>query len=52
MTALLPRGFALAEIAIVCGRGRERSVLLNQVSIGPWRTRRFTGEYDRNGEPR
>jgi hypothetical protein len=45
VTALLARGFALADIANVCGRGRERSVLLNQVSIGPWRTRRFTAEY-------
>jgi superfamily I DNA and RNA helicase len=27
-------------------------VLLNRVAIGPWLTRRFTGEYDRNGEPR
>jgi hypothetical protein len=52
VTALLARGFGMADIAVVCGRGRERSVLLNQVSIGPWRTRRFTGEYDRNGEPR
>lgn len=52
VTSLLARGFALSDIAIVCGRGRERSVLLNRVAIGPWPTRRFTGEYDRNGEPR
>jgi hypothetical protein len=50
--ALLARGFALSDIAIVCGRGREKSALLNRVGIGPWLTRRFTGEYDRNGEPR
>lgn len=52
VAALLARGFALAAIAVVGGRGRERSALLNRVGIGPWRTRRFTGEYDRNGEPR
>jgi len=52
VAALLARGFALDDIAIVSGRGRERSALLNRVVIGPWRTRRFTGEYDRNGEPR
>ena len=39
--------FALADIAVIGGRGRERSALLNRVGIGPWRTRRFTGEYDR-----
>jgi len=52
VAALVARGFVLADIAVVCGRGRERSVLLNRVAIGPWLTRRFTGEYDRNGEPR
>jgi hypothetical protein len=51
VNALLARGFALDDIAIVSGRGRERSALLNRVVIGPWHTRRFTGEYDRNGEP-
>jgi hypothetical protein len=52
VAALLARGFALDDIALVSGRGRERSALLNRVTVGPWRTRRFTGEYDRNGEPR
>ncbi|KQV46378.1 NERD domain-containing protein/DEAD/DEAH box helicase [Massilia sp. Root335] len=52
VSALLARGFALGDIVIVSGRGRERSALLNRVMIGDWRTRRFTGEYDRNGEPR
>ena len=49
---LLARGFALSDIAIVCGRGRERSALLNRATIGPHATRRFTGEYDRDGTPR
>lgn len=52
VAALVARGFALSDIAVVSGRGREKSALLNRVSIGPWLTRRFTGEYDRNGEPR
>lgn len=52
VASLVARGFALADIAIVSGRGRERSALLSRVTIGPWLTRRFTGEYDRNGEPR
>ena len=50
--ALLERGFAPADIAIVCGRGRGSSQLLNRATIGGHRTRRFTGEYDRNGEQR
>jgi superfamily I DNA and RNA helicase len=52
VAALLARGFALADIAIVTGRGRGQSTLLNRGRIGQWITRRFTGEYDRNGEPR
>ena len=52
VAALLARGFALADIAIVSGRGREKSAPLNRVGIGPHLTRRFTGEYDAGGEPR
>jgi hypothetical protein len=52
VSALLARGFALADIAIVTGRGRDKSALLNRARIGQWGTRRWTGEYDRNGEPR
>jgi hypothetical protein len=52
VASLLAKGFGLADIAIVCGRGRERSALLNRARIGPHATRHFTGEYDRNGEPR
>ena len=50
--ALLARGFELADIAIVTGRGHSKSALLGAAQIGPWDTRRWTGEYDRNGEPR
>lgn len=52
VASLLARGFALVDIAVVSGRGRDKSALLNRVGIGPYLTRRFTGEYDRNGEPR
>ncbi len=51
VSALLARGFALADIAIVSGRGRDKSILLNAERIGQWSTRRWTGGYDRNGEP-
>jgi superfamily I DNA and RNA helicase len=52
VAALRARGFALDDIAVVSGRGREKSALLNRVGIGPHLTRRFTGEYDAAGEPR
>lgn len=52
VAALLGRGFALDDIAIVTGRGHQKSALLKRDRIGPWATRRYTGEYDRNGDPR
>ena len=52
VAALRDRGYAMDDIAVVCGRGREKSALLNRAGIGPWSTRRFTGEYDPGGEPR
>lgn len=52
VAALIARGFTLADIAIVSGRGRDRSALLRRATIGAYATRRFTGEYERNGEPR
>lgn len=52
VAALLARGFLPADIAVVCGRGRGSSQLLNRVGIGQWQTRRFTGKYDRGGEHR
>jgi len=50
VNALLARGFALNDIAVVTGRGRNNSALLNRAQIGAWYTRRFTGEFDRSGE--
>jgi hypothetical protein len=41
VATLLSLGFALYDIAIVSGRGREKSALLKRVSIGSWLTRRF-----------
>jgi len=52
VATLRARGFALADIAVVSGRGREKSALLNRVTIGSHTTRRFTGECDAAGEPR
>lgn len=49
VAALLARGFALAEMVVVTGRGRTSSALLNRRQIGAWSTRRFTGEFDRTG---
>jgi Holliday junction resolvase-like predicted endonuclease/phage tail protein X len=51
VTGLLARGFALADIVVVSNRGRASSALTGLARIGPWTTRQFTGNYDRNGEP-
>lgn len=50
--SLLARGFALADIAIVTGRGRDKSLLLNRAHIGAWSARHFTGQFDGAGAPR
>jgi hypothetical protein len=47
----LQRGFALADIAIVSMRGRERSVLLGTDTLGPWSLSRFTGQFDEGSMP-
>jgi hypothetical protein len=52
IAALLVRGFSLDDIVVVTGRGRDRSVLLDQRTIGAWTTRRFTGTFGRNGAAR
>lgn len=51
VTELLAQGFALTDIVVLTGRGRNKSVLLSADQIGPYKTRRFTGSYSRNGEP-
>ena len=49
---LVARGFDVGDIALVSGRGRANSHLLNRVGIGAYKTRRFTGEYGPDGEQR
>lgn len=51
VTGLLERGFTLADIVIISNLGRASSALTGLDCLGPWTTRRFTGKYDRNGEP-
>ncbi|TCS35621.1 nuclease-like protein [Paucimonas lemoignei] len=48
---LLRQGFALDDIVVLTGRGRTKSRLLSAEWIGNFSTRRFTGKYDRNGNP-
>jgi hypothetical protein len=47
----LQRGFALADIAVVSMRGRERSVLQGLDKLGPWSLSRFTGQFDEGSTP-
>lgn len=51
VASLLSRGFALSDIAVLSNCGKARSHLAGLAQIGPWSTRQFTGQYDRNGEP-
>ena len=48
---LLARGFAIADIVVLTGHGRNKSVLLNSERIGPHTTRRFTGAFTKNSDP-
>lgn len=47
----LQRGFALADIAVVSMRGRERSALQCLDKLGPWSLNRFTGKFDEGSAP-
>ena len=47
----IQRGFALADIAVVSMRGRERSVLQGLDKLGPWSLGRFTGQFDEGSTP-
>lgn len=47
----LQRGFALADIAVVSMRGRERSVLQGLDKLGAWSLHRFTGHFDEGSTP-
>lgn len=45
----LEKGYSLSDITVLSYHGYASSALLNQERIGPWRTRRFTGNYDQKG---
>ena len=47
----LRRGFALADIAVVSMRGRDRSVLQGLDKLGSWSLNRFTGQFDEGSTP-
>ena len=47
----LQRGFALADIAVVSMRGRERSALQSLDKLGSWSLNRFTGKFDEGSAP-
>lgn len=47
---LLHRGFDLADIVVLTGRGRVKSKLLNVDHIGKFSTRHFTGNYTPDGD--
>jgi hypothetical protein len=47
----IQRGFALADIAVVSMKGRERSVLLGLDKLAPWSLSRFTGQFDEGSSP-
>lgn len=51
VNSLLHRGFDLADIVVLTGRGRVKSKLLNVDHIGQFSTRHFTGNYKPDGEP-
>jgi superfamily I DNA/RNA helicase len=48
----IKRGFPVEDIAVVSMSGQKSSALLNLERIGPWRLRRFTGQFDDGGNPR
>lgn len=51
VTLLLEQGFKMEEIAVLTGYGQGKSILLKLAEIGAHGIRRFTGSYDKRGEP-
>nr|WP_295080759.1 AAA family ATPase [uncultured Roseateles sp.] len=47
----IDKGFALADIVVLCWRGRERSQVMSEARLGGWSTQRFDGTYDDQGRP-
>ena len=48
---LLAQGFKVEDIVVLTGHGLNRSILLCRDMIGPYSTRRYTGAYNRAGDP-
>ena len=48
---LLAQGFGLEDIVVLTGHGLSRSALLARETLGPYSIKRFTGNYDRAGNP-
>ena len=49
--ALLKRGIAIDDIAVISWRGLAKSVLLQTDMVGAFKTKRFTGKYSASGGP-
>jgi hypothetical protein len=50
INAYLHRGYAIADIAVLSGKGRERSELAAISHIGDFALRKFTGDYTEDGK--
>ena len=48
---LVARGIDIADIAVISGRGRAKSLLQKADYIGEFSTKRFTGSYSKAGDP-
>ncbi len=48
---LLHRGIAMKDIVVLSGRDRFASTILNTRWLGPFETRRFSGDYTPDGDP-
>ena len=48
---LVARGIGLADIAVISGRGRAKSILQKADHIGRFSTQRFTGLFTEAGDP-
>jgi hypothetical protein len=46
----LDRGYVIADIAVLSGKGRERSELAAISHIGDFALRKFTGDYTEDGK--
>lgn len=49
--SLLDRGFDISDIAVLTGKGRLKSKILNTDHLGRFSTRHFTGDYTVDGDP-